>query len=284
MTQLATTRFGPAGFPEQAKGKLERVFEVLKEAKLSALEYAAVYGLRVSEEKAKRMGDLARSANINMSMHAAYYISLMSKEPATRERSKGRLVKALKFAPLMGVKRIVFHAGGYSGTSGEEAYQIVRAALAEVWETAGHLGGGALLAIETSGKHSAFGSVDEIIRVSAELDGVIPTIDWAHEYAKSGGSIDTREGYLEILEKFEKGLGSEFTKNMHFHASGITFTDKGEKSHKPLGMDWGPNLHPLMELVSELGYKPTFISESTNPIEGALYMKFLLEEIEKAKK
>ena len=166
---------------------------------------------------------------------------------------------------------------------GQEAYDTVKKALEEVWEIAGEQGQGALLAIETSGKHAAFGSEDEIIKLSAELDGVIPTIDWAHLYAKSAGSIDSKQGYLDILEKFETNLGNEFTKNMHFHASGIIFTDKGEKQHRPLGKEWGPNLLPLMEIVSEVGYKPTFISETPNPLVGALFMKFLLEEIEKAK-
>jgi endonuclease IV len=69
---------------------------------------------------------------------------------------------------------------------------------------------------------------------------------------------------------------------MHFHISAIAYTDKGEASHKQFGGEWGPDLYPLMEIVHEVGYKPTFISESPNPLQGALYAKYLLEEIEKA--
>ena len=76
-------------------------------------------------------------------------------------------------------------------------------------------------------------------------------------------------------------MGDLFVDNMHFHISAIAYTEKGEASHKPFGGEWGPDLYPLMELVHEVGYKPTFICESPSPIQGALYAKFLLEEIKK---
>jgi deoxyribonuclease-4 len=260
------------------------VFEILKEVQLNALEYAAVYGLRITEEKAAELKSLSQKYDVALSMHAAYYISLLSKDPKIRDRSKARLVKALQFAPKMGVNRIVFHPGGYSGQELNEAFEIVRNSIQQVQESVDKESKRVLMAPETSGKHSAFGSVDEILKLCIELDNVIPTIDWAHIYAKSSGQSDKKESYIQVLTLFEDELGPEFIENMHFHASGIVYTDKGEQSHCPLGLDWGPNLVPLMEIVTEVGYRPTFISETPNPIEGALYMKFLLEEVEKTQK
>lgn len=280
MTFLADIRFGPAGYPVAAKGRLTRVFSILNDANLNALEYAAVYGLRMGLEKAEMIGDLAKESGISMSMHAPYYISLASKKQDIRERSKGRLAKALQFAPLMNVKRIVFHAGGYSGLSQEEAYAVVRDAIEEIWERAGYLGDGAILMVETAGKVGAFGSAEELIRLCQDVDGCLPTIDWAHLYARSKGKINDRENYLEIIGRFEDQLGNRFVDNMHFHVSGITYTKRGEKSHRPLGGKWGPDILPLMQIVKEVGYTPTFISESPNSLEGALYTKHLFETLE----
>jgi deoxyribonuclease-4 len=70
---------------------------------------------------------------------------------------------------------------------------------------------------------------------------------------------------------------------MHFHISGIIFTQAGEKAHRPLGEEWGPDILPLIEITKEVGYKPTFISETPTPLKGALYAKFLLAELEKHK-
>ena len=277
-------RFGPAGYPSEARGNVKMVFKILSDAGMEAFEYAAVYGLRTKEEKAKLIGNLSKEAGIAMSMHAAYYINLASDTLRIRKASKQRLMKALKFAPLMNVKRIVFHAGTHGNRSRDEAHVIIRDALREVWENAGASGKGAYLAPEIAGKLSTYGSKEQIIRLCQEVDGCIPTIDWAHLYARNQGKANDKEGYLKVITQFEDALGTLFVQNMHFHVSGITFTEKGEAAHRPLGKEWGPDILPLMEGVRECGYKPTFICESTNPLEGALYTKFLYEEIEKVSK
>ncbi len=273
-------RFGPAGYPHEAGGSVKKVFKILSEVGMNAFEYAAVYGLRTKEEKAKLIGDLSRNAGIAMSMHAAYYISLASNTLRIREASKQRLVKALKFAPLMNVKRIVFHAGYHGDRSREEAHVIIRDALREVWEKAGSLGEGAYLAPEIAGKISAYGSEEQIIRLCQEVDGCIPTIDWAHLYARSQGKINDKESYLKVISQFENELGNLFVQNMHFHVSGITFTEKGEAAHRPLGQEWGPDILPLAEIVRECGYKPIWISETPNSLKGALYIKYLFDDLE----
>ena len=276
-------RFGPAGFPEESKAEIKKVFEILREVGLDALEYAAVFGLRMKEERARLIGEYSAASDVVMSMHAAYYINLASKSESTRERSKQRLVKALKYAPLMNVRRIVFHPGTYGGLRQEEAFNVIKNALKDVWHEAGHQGSGALLAPEIAGKLNAFGSLDELIRICSEVEGCIPTIDWAHLHARTQGRCKNRKSYLSILEKLEIALGDLFTKNMHFHISGILYTKVGEKAHRPLGTKWGPDILPLLEIVNEVGYTPTFISETPEPVVGALYAKVLFEELEKAK-
>jgi deoxyribonuclease-4 len=256
---------------------------MIRDVGLDALEYAAVYGLRMGEEAAKRLGTASRDCGIVMSMHAPYYISLVSKSQQTRKNSIERLVKSLKFAPLMNVTRIVFHVGGYSGLTPGEAYPIVKSSLLEVLETMGHQTGGGVLAPETAGKLGVFGSIEELVRLCNDVEGLIPTIDWAHLHAITQGHMSDKKGYLDVLGTFERALGSRFVNSMHFHVSGIEFTLAGEKAHRPLGESWGPDILPLMEVVSENGYKPTFISETPEPILGAIYAKLLLEELEKSK-
>ncbi len=284
MICLPRLRFGPAGYPAEAKGKVEQVFSILTRSGLNALEYAAVHGLRAREDTAAEIGRLADQYDISMSLHAAYYISLASKSMETRERSKSRLKKALRFAPLMAVKRIVFHPGTRGGLPEEEAQVIVRDALNDVWEAAGAESGGAFLSPEIAGKIGAFGSEEEILRLCQELAFCIPTLDWAHLYARSQGKVNEKRSYLKVIDQFESELGKRFVDNMHFHVSGITYTERGESAHRPLGEHWGPDILPLVEIVREVGYSPTFISESPDPLKGALYVKFLFDELEKSEK
>lgn len=272
--------FGPAGYPNEACGNVKRVFAILRETGMDALEYAAVYGLQTKQDKARLIGGLARESGVSMSFHAAYYISLASKTPRIRESSKNRLIKALKFAPLMNVKRIVFHPGSMVGLGENEAHKVIADGLKNVWQTAGDLGGGALLAPEVAGKLSAFGSLEQIIRLCQDIEGCIPTIDWAHLYARSQGIINDKESYLKVLNRLEDELGELFVDNMHFHVSGISFTEKGEAAHRPLGKEWGPDIFPLVEVAKECGYTPCYIAETPNSLEGALYVKHLFDALE----
>ena len=54
------------------------------------------------------------------------------------------------------------------------------------------------LAPETTGKHSAFGSLDETIKIAKETKCAI-CIDPAHLYARNNGNID----FKEVLDKLE---------------------------------------------------------------------------------
>jgi deoxyribonuclease-4 len=277
---LRKVLFGPAGYPDAARGNLKRVFEILVDAGVGALEYAAVHGLRTDEKKASQIGGLARENGISMSLHAAYYINLASKNPEIRERSRQRLIKALVFAPLMDVKRVVFHPGTLGGMSPDDAHVVVRDALRSVWNEVGNKSSGAVLAPEIAGKIAMYGSCEQLIALCRDVEGCIPTIDWAHLYAQSQGQINDKESYLRVLRLFEDELGSLFVDNMHFHFSGITFNQRGEVTHQPVGQEWGPDIYPLLEIVREVGYKPTFICESPNPLQGALFAKYIFEQIE----
>jgi len=84
---------------------------------------------------------------------------------------------------------------------------------------------------ETTGKPTQFGTLEEILNLSSEIEGVYPCLDFAHIYARSLGKINRREDFLLILEKCEEILGSEILKNLHIHVSGISYGPKGEKAH-----------------------------------------------------
>ncbi|MEM2141786.1 MAG: TIM barrel protein [Candidatus Thorarchaeota archaeon] len=273
---MTDVRFGPAGYPEGSKDT-DTALDLLNKLGLNALEYEAVYGLRVNESGARAIGEAADRHRILMSMHAEYYISLVSKDPQIRARSRARLVRGLRLSPLMSVRRLVFHVGSYSGLTPEEAYPIVRDSLRSICEAI-DADNKTLLCPETAGKTNAFGSLEEILRLCQDIDRCVPTIDWAHLYARNQGNLGA-EDFARVLDTFERELGERFVNNMHFHVSGITFGDTGEREHRPMGGEWGPDVFPLVRLVVERGYSPTFISETPDPVTGAVYVKQLYHMI-----
>jgi deoxyribonuclease-4 len=122
------------------------------------------------------------------------------------------------------------------------------------------------LAPETTGKHSALGSLDETLRLVKET-GCKFTTDPAHLYARNYGKID----FGEVLDKLEKTGHNHF----HFHFSGISFTAKGERNHEIL--DHNPDFRPFAREVLDRGLDVTVVSESPITWKDSLKMKAILE-------
>lgn len=131
---------------------------------------------------------------------------------------------------------------------------------------------------ELTGKPTQFGNLKELIKLSQDVEQVLPAIDFAHCHARNKGKYNSAEEWREMLSLIEKELGREALDNMHIHISGINYSEKGEKNHLNLqesDMKW----EDLLRVLKEFRVKGVVISESPN-IEGdALLMKKKYEEI-----
>jgi len=119
-----------------------------------------------------------------------------------------------------------------------------------------------------------FGDLDEVIKLSQDLEYVLPCIDFAHlRYRYNNNSVDF---FREILERIEKELGREALDNMHIHMSGIKLDKAG--THLNLEQSDIP-WREILKLLKEFNVKGIVISESPN-IEGdAILMKKYYSEL-----
>ena len=125
---------------------------------------------------------------------------------------------------------------------------------------------------ETTGKGTQFGTLEELLKISHNLEKVAPVIDFAHLHARSNGKQNSREEFIEQLSMVEKYLGKEGLREMHIHLSGINYSEKGEKNHLILE-ESDMNYKELLKVWKEFKIKGVVISESPN-IEGdALLMQ-----------
>ena len=123
---------------------------------------------------------------------------------------------------------------------------------------------------ELTGKATQFGNLDELIKLSQELEQIMPCVDFAHYHARNLGKFNSYEGYKDVLERIEKGLGREGLDNMHIHISGINYGDKGEKNHLILE-ESDLKFKEILKVWKEFKIKGVVISESPN-IEGDALM------------
>jgi len=262
--------FGTAGIPIAAK-RTDTVsgIQAVHEFGLDAMELEFVHSVNISIDNAPKVKAASEKENIALSCHAPYYINLNAADKAILEASKKRLVKAAEVAWLCGAKSVVFHSGFYLGSSEEKAYETVRQQLILVVDELKKSGCEIWLRPETTGKRSQVGSLAELIRLSSEVEQVMPCIDYAHMHAREG-SNNSYDEFCEILAAVEKGLGKEALENMHIHISGVNYSEKGELNHLELD-DSDLNYKEIVQSWKDFRISGTVISESPN-IEGDAMM------------
>jgi deoxyribonuclease IV len=223
--------FGTAGVPETSPqtSTLSAVKHV-HELGLDCLEIEFVRGVKLGSDTALKIKEKAPALGIALSAHAPYYINLNSPEQGKRLQSQEHILRSVRMAGECGARSVVFHAGYYQTSTPEKTYESVRKELQEVLSILKSDRNGVRVRIETMGKKSQFGSLDEVLSLCREVDGLAPCLDFSHMHAREGKANSYLDFY-RILRKVEKRLGKAALKDIHIHISGIEYSQKGEIKH-----------------------------------------------------
>lgn len=272
--------FGTAGIPNSTPRKstpngVKRVWEL----ELNAMEIEFVRGVRMSDEMAKEVKELANSLHILLTVHAPYYINLNSSEPSKVEASINRILDSARVGFKVGAWSVVFHSGYYGSSTSEEAYKNVKDALKLMVKKLKDEGIDIWLRPELMGGVSEFGSLEEVVKIAEDVgENVLPCIDFAHLHARTIGRYNTYEEFREVLNFIESKLGKEALQSMHIHISGIEYGEKGEIRHLNLA-ESDFNYKDLAKVLKEYNVKGVVISESPNLEEDAIMFKQTYEQI-----
>ena len=262
-------RIGPAGMPISAKPGAINGLKRASELGLNALEIEFVRNTYMNNEEAKKVGEEAKKLGIELSIHGSYFVNFCSTDKKKLEESKKRILDAAERAHYMKANVVVFHPGYRGKLNDKEAYEICRDACRDMIKRMYEKGINDLnLGLESAGKKSAFGNLDENIRLSKEIKNCIPVIDFAHIYAVNGGKID----YKEIFEKLK------FLKHIHSHFSGIQYSDKGELRHLEIKVN-KPDFNELAKEILKRKLDITIINESPRLEMDCLIMKDVFKKL-----
>ena len=231
---------------------------------LTALEVELTHGVNISNAAAKKAGELAKKLDIALSVHAPYFINLASEEKAKVNASKIRILQSCEMAFYLGAKYVIFHPGFYQKKTVEETYGLIKAEIKDLMKTVKKKKWNVKLAPETTGKHSAFGSLDELLSLVKDTKCSL-TIDFAHLKARSEGKM----GYGEMLDKIK-------LKHIHSHFSGIEWTAKGERRHL---LTPEKEIRLLLGEVLKRKLDITIINESPDVIGDSVKMKKILGKL-----
>ncbi len=266
LNEIDELLFGTGGVPVSAKlHSTEAGIERIAELGLGCMEVEFVQGVKMSPQVAVSVGELAARKNIVLTAHGPYFVNLNAVEPQKVHMSKERILQTARIAALFGARSITFHAAFYLKNTPAETYAVVKKHLQEVVNILQKEGNKVTISPEVTGKPSQFGTLEELLRLSSEIEGVAPCIDFSHWHARTGKANSYQE-FLAMLDQVEKKLGRRGLDNMHIHLSGIAYGNKGEIKHLMLP-DSDLQYAHLLKALKERKAKGVVVCESDPYLE-----------------
>lgn len=273
-------KFGPSGnsiaFLEAGYTKTEQTAPYLKNMGLDCFEYSFGRGVNISDEKAEEIGKIFSDCNIEISVHAPYYINFANPEDEQAEKSYRYVLESAKKLRKFGGKRVVFHPASQGRMKREEAVELTKKRIEILRDKIYEEGlSDVIFCPETMGKSAQIGTIEEIVDFCKTDKIFVPAVDFGHVNARECGSLKTVDDYKSRLIYMIDNLGFEKMEHFHMHFSKIEYTAKGEVKHLTFLDDkYGPEFQPLAVALRELNLKPFIICESAGTQDiDALFMK-----------
>ncbi|MEE8472304.1 MAG: TIM barrel protein [Dehalococcoidia bacterium] len=276
---MARLYFGTAGAPvsTRAPSTTPAGIERIRELGLDAMEVQFVQGVRMGEGTALLVRETAARHGVHLSAHAPYYVNFNAHEPEKLTASEGRLLQAARVAALCGARNVVVHTAFYLGDPAPVVLERVRAVLEKLTRRLKEEGTEVLIRPELMGKPSQFGTLEELLALSAEVPGVAPALDFSHFHARTGG-VNSYSEFVSVLDMVEAKLGRAALEDLHIHLSGIKYGPKGELKHLVL-RESDMEYEALLRALKDREAGGLLICESPNLEEDALLLQETYEKI-----
>jgi deoxyribonuclease IV len=264
--------FGTGGVPRSTKPPTTLAgIERIAELGLGCMELEFVQRVNLTEAAARQVAELASSKGVKLSAHASYYINLNAREPEKIKASQKRVIDAARIANICGARSVIVHSAFYLGDPPETAYETIKKHYQEVIDVLRAEKNPITIRPELMGRPTQFGTLDELLRLCTEIEGMAPCIDVAHWHARTG-DFNTYPEFAAFFSQIGDRLGKSALENVHIHFSGIKYGDKGERSHLNLA-ESDFNYKDLLQAFKDLDVKGLIICESPNLEEDSMLLR-----------
>ncbi len=273
-------KFGASGnstaFFEAGHSNSEESAVWIKDMGLDCFEYSFGRGVNLSDEKAVKIGEAFKKCEIEISVHAPYYINLANPEQENAVKSYFYIIESAKKAKLMGGKRVVFHPASQGKLQREEAVELTKRRIDELTEIIYRENLEDIkFCIETMGRLSQIGTIEEVVYFCLRDKVFYPAVDFGHINAREFGSLKTEKDFVDRIEYIRSELGEKKANEMHVHFSKIEYGLKGELRHLTFeDQKFGPDYIPFIQALKSTKIEPYIVSESAGTQDvDALKMK-----------
>lgn len=268
--------FGISGLPmgDEVKNKFtyKTGIPYLKFLGLDAMELPFVRSVNITDKNKEEVLRAKDENSFYLSAHGSYFINLNADEVEKQTQSMERIIKGAEGLSKVGGRSLIFHAGFYLKDSKEEAFATIEDNLRKLPYL------GVDYRLETTGKGTQFGSLEELVELCKKIPNVKLCIDFSHLHARDNGALKTYDDFARILTYVGDNLGSEALEDLHVHMSGINYGLKGEKNHLPF-VESDFNYKACMEAFKKFNVKGCIICESPILENDALLIKKYYETL-----
>jgi deoxyribonuclease-4 len=116
------------------------------------------------------------------------------------------------------------------------------------------------IGIETTGKMSQVGTVEDVLEIVDRTSGTEPILNWAHIHGRGSGAMRSQADFKRIIEKARAVGGGGWTDSAYMMFSGVKYGPSGEVGHIPLDKS-DINLEFLIREVMGANLRGTLIFE-----------------------
>lgn len=261
--------FGISGLPigdGTQKFTYKSGISYLKSIGLDSMELPFVRSVNVTDKNRGEILKEKEELDFYLSAHGSYFINLNADDYEKQEQSMERIMKGANALKSVGGRSLVFHAGYYLDDSKEETYETIKENLLKLPDI------GVTYRLETTGKATQFGNLEELVSLSREIPTCNVCIDFSHIHARGNGILKDYDDFARLLVIVEEGLGRKGIEDMHIHLSGINYGPKGEKNHLPFE-ESDFNYRACLQALKDFGAKGSIVCESPILERDALLLK-----------
>ncbi|KHD34441.1 AP endonuclease [Clostridium acetobutylicum] len=265
--------FGISGIPNGSgneKFTYETGIDYLKSIGLDAMELPFVRSVNITDKNREGILNKKHEKDFYLSAHGSYFINLNAEENEKQEASLKRIVSGADALKSVEGKSLIFHPGFYLKDSKEETFNTIKENLKKLPDI------GVDYRLETTGKPTQFGSLEENVALASEVKTCKLCIDFCHLHARYNGLFKTIEDFDKVLSYVGEKLGEAALNDMHIHMSGINYGIKGEKNHLPFKESDFPYEKCIKSFV-KFNIKGCIICESPLLEEDSLLLKSIYE-------
>jgi deoxyribonuclease-4 len=261
--------FGISGLPignGSQKFNYASGIDYVKSIGLDAMELLFVRSVNVTNKNKDTILRAKLNKDIYLSAHGSHYINLNADELEKQEQSLDRIIKAMEGLLEVKGKSLIFHPGYYLKDSKGDTYNTIKENLLKLPYK------GIDYRLETTGKGSQFGTLEELVSLCREISSCKLCIDFAHIHARGNGTLKGYNDFAKILQYVLDELGKSALEDLHIHMGGINYNEKGERNHLPL-LESDFNYKACLKAIKDFSVKGCVILEGPLVEKDALLLK-----------